>query len=266
MTASTGLATVVGVVSIGLGIAYLVLATIAVHEVIHDRKVLGVSRFGIGYVLMASSCGPHHVIHGHHALMGVDAGASVAVTALLGLPPGLVFVWCRIEAAFGGRGDRFVRGTPTWLVALPVGFLLVAGAVIGQALQHGPARPWSISTWANAFVAVTYSMVAWPLLRTQFRRRVALGGWSLSGLSLSAIFPTCALMHLAYAFSAAGDVHSKVVDVWGVPASLYFLAVVRALYRDSIVDWNRRPLVGALRPAARPSPWRAPADGPTLGR
>lgn len=256
---------VIGVASIGLGFAYLALAAIAIHEVIQDHKTLGVSRFGIGYVLMASSCGPHHVIHGHHALMGTDAGMTVAVATLLGLPPGLTFVRFRIEAAFGGRGDRFVRGTPTWLVVVPIVFLLAAGVIIGQVVSSGPVNPWSITTMTNSFVAVTYSLVGWPLLRTQFRRRASMGGWSVSGLSLAAIFPTCALMHLSYAFAAAGDVHSKIVDIWGVPASLYFLAVVRALYRDAIVDWNRRPVVGTIRPALRASPWRVSSGGPTLG-
>lgn len=256
----------IGVTSIGLGVAYLALAAIAVHEVMQGRRALGVSRFGIGYVLMASSCGPHHIIHGHHALLGVDGGGAIALATLVGLPPGLTFVWFRLEAAFGGRGDRFVRGTPSWLVLVPIGFLVACGVLIGRVLRDGPADWWSVTTSANVFVAITYSLVAWPLLRTQFRRRAAMGGWSVSGLSLSAIFPTCALMHLTYAFSATGDMHSKVVDLWGVPASLYFLAVVRALYRDAIVDWNRRPVVGAVRPAARPSPWHLPAEAPTVGK
>jgi hypothetical protein len=40
-----------------------------------------------------------------------------------------------------------------------------------------------------------------------------------------------------------------------VPASAYFLWVVHRLYRQSVIDWNRRPIVGAPRQAPRAAPW-----------
>jgi hypothetical protein len=41
----------------------------------------------------------------------------------------------------------------------------------------------------------------------------------------------------------------------GNAASIYFLWVVKQVHNDSVIDWNRRPLVGAAATPARPSPW-----------
>ena len=248
---------VIGAVSVALGLAYIALGVLGVFEVMQDYRVLGVSRFGLGFAIMASSCGPHHMIHALHAFEGKDVSGTVAVATLMGLPAGLGFVTLRLEAMFGGRGDRFISGTPRWLAAIPVSFLIVVGLLVDHAAfsSSRPLDVWSPAFLPNLFVVVTYSLVGWCLIRTQIRRRPELGGWSLSGVALAAIFPTCAAMHLTYAFAARGDLHSAVFDIWGIPASLYFLWVVRRLYQQSIVDWNRRPIIGDSRPAARRSPW-----------
>jgi hypothetical protein len=245
----------IGSLGIGLGFAYIALGVLAVYELLLERRSLGVSRFGLGFALMASSCGPHHVLHGHHVQMGLDTSPVLAIATLIGLPAGLTFVVLRVEALLGGRGDRFIVGTPTWLIAAPIVFFIAAGALANAAIRSGGAFEWRVTTAPNLFVTVTYSLVGWPLLRTQIRRRPEAGGWSLSGLALAAIFPTCALMHLTYALGAAGDSHTTIVDLWGVPASMYFLWVVQALYHDAIADWNRRPIVGMSRRTRRPSPW-----------
>jgi hypothetical protein len=137
----------------------------------------------------------------------------------VGTPAGLVFVLLRFEAAAGGRGDRTIRGTPNWLVALPTLFSTVAGALVMSAVlrtgstdvthaghtagDHTRLDLASVPLWANVLVAVSYSLVGWPLLRTQVRRHHADDEWSVSGLSLAAIFPTCALMHVVYGVTAA---------------------------------------------------------------
>jgi hypothetical protein len=51
------------------------------------------------------------------------------------------------------------------------------------------------------------------------------------------------------------DWHTLLFDVFGVPFSVYFLWVVRSLHRNSLRDWNRRPLVGRASRQSRPSPW-----------
>ena len=88
-----------------------------------------------------------------------------------------------------------------------------------------------------------YATIASYLLRTQLANRAPLGGWSVSGLSLTGLFSTCAVMHftwLAYAMAGTYDVdgHGQIVDWLSVPAALYFLWVVRALWMGTVADWN----------------------------
>ena len=249
-------------VSIGLGLAYLALAVIAVVEVGQARRTRGVSRFGLAYVGMALSCGPHHLIHGAEALQGFNANWPMVASVFVGLPAGVIFVGLRIEAMAGGRGDRHIHGTPALLMLGAMAFCVVAGMLVTVAAADfgGGHRASLLAVAPNLFVTVTYSIVGILLLRTQTLRRVALEGWSLSGLSLGAIFPSCALMHLVYALSAKGDLTICPVDVFGVPASAYFLWVVHRLYRQSMVDWNRRPIVGAPGRAPRAAPWAHRGD------
>jgi hypothetical protein len=44
-------------------------------------------------------------------------------------------------------------------------------------------------------------------------------------------------------------------DLLGIPASIYFLWIVKRVHNDSVVDWNRRPLVGAAATPDRSAPW-----------
>ena len=69
----------------------------------------------------------------------------------------------------------------------------------------------------------------------------------MSGLALAIVFPTCAAMHAVYALYGltgryAADVHGLGIDMLAVPAGIYFLWVVVALYRGTFVDWNGSPL------------------------
>jgi len=76
-------------------------------------------------------------------------------------------------------------------------------------------------------------------------------------LSLTAVFPTCALMHLtwvAYAMVGTYDLewHLRVIDWLSVPAAIYFLWVVRALSQGVLTDWNKTAAAsagGELQPA-----------------
>ena len=99
---------------------------------------------------------------------------------------------------------------------------------------------------ANVFLVAIYMAIGWFVLRTQLANRPPMGGWSVSGLCLAVIFPTCALMHgvwAAYAFTGHyhHDLHGLVIDWLSVPAGLFFLWVVRGLYRDALSDWNNGP-------------------------
>jgi hypothetical protein len=81
------------------------------------------------------------------------------------------------------------------------------------------------------------------LLRTQLANHALTHGWSLSGLSLTIVFPTCGLMHVmfvVYATTGQYDVgwHGLLIDWLAVPAAIYFLWVVRSLSLGSLTDWN----------------------------
>ena len=73
-----------------------------------------------------------------------------------------------------------------------------------------------------------------------------MGGWSVSGLCLSAIFPTCALMHGVWAAYAVAGRYApgrpRPPDRLALRSRRDLLpAVVRGLYRDSLRDWNDGP-------------------------
>jgi hypothetical protein len=148
---------------------------------------------------------------------------------------------------FGRRGDRFIGGTPLWIRALPLAAVAYLGfLVLAAATTVGGARMLAyVPTVApNLMLLSVYSAIGWFLWRTQLRNRAAQGGWSLSGLTLGIVFPTCALMHAAWVvYAVAGvyafDWHGFVIDWASVPAAFYFLWVVSSLYRGTLADWNQ---------------------------
>jgi hypothetical protein len=90
---------------------------------------------------------------------------------------------------------------------------------------------------------VVYCVIGHYLLRTQIRNRPVLGGWSASGLALTLVFPTCGVMHAIFTvYASIGrydvDWHGLVIDWLSVPAAVYFVWVVRALYLGTLSDWN----------------------------
>ena len=116
----------------------------------------------------------------------------------------------------------------------------------------------------NVVLVWMYGTIAFYLLRTQRANRSPLGGWSVSGLSLTGLFATCTVMHaawLAYAVVATYDIdgHGLIVDWLSVPAALYFLWVVRALWLGTVTDWNHTatgliPETPVEEPAGRARP------------
>lgn len=231
--------------NIVLGIAYCGYGVMTAVEMRRDRHTHGFSHFGLAWILMAFTCGPHHLVHGVHILFeGRRGGILDLYSVVVGLPAGVAWLALRIEAFAGGRGDRFISGDPGWLRALPAAAALYAGSlVVGMAATlSGSAHPTPLVV-PNLLLVVIYLAISLFVLRTQLRNHPRLGGWSLSGLSLTMIFATCALMHAVMAvYTATGayafDIHGLVVDWLSLPAGLYFLSVVRRLYRDAIHDWN----------------------------
>jgi hypothetical protein len=272
------MASVIGIGNLLVGLAYLGLGLLSAWETFSLHRYRGWSRFGIGFALMAASCGPHHLIHGWHALQGGGSSGPMVAATLIGLPAGLAFVGLRVETALGGRGDRQFRSSQYWVVSLAAAFAIAVGWLTGWTLARPaptfpaqalctalglavpPAAPGAGFDYssgiflANLFVVVTYGMVGWYLADYQVRRYAAERIWSLSGVSLVGVFFTCALMHLIYATT---EHHRETLpfDLFGIPASIYFLWIVKRVHSDSVVDWNRRPLVGAAARPERSSPW-----------
>ena len=267
---------VVGLSNLAIGLAYASLGVLSAWETASLHRYRGWSRFGLGFSLMAASCGPHHMVHGWHVLQGASVSWPMFAATVIGLPAGLTFVLLRLERMWGGQGERMVTATADRMAMLAGAFILATGVLAaGVFVQPGADALWqfvctssglvtraepgvdftSLTFIANVFVTVTYGMVGWYLGDCQVRRYLTNGVWSLSGVSLSGVFFTCAQMHMIDAASRGND-WILVFDVIGVPASVYFLWVVKLLHNDSVMDWNRRPLVGAAAAPVRPSPWR----------
>ncbi|HMC69664.1 MAG TPA: hypothetical protein VKJ07_10965, partial [Mycobacteriales bacterium] len=205
----------------------------------------GFSHFGLAWIAMAFTCGPHHLEHGLHAgFTSGNAGALDLLAVGLGAPAGLTWFYLRVEALFGGRGDRFIPRTPRWVGVLPwLGIVYVAGVVAALAwiLSHGVHMTPRITP--NILLLFIYSVIGYYLLRTQLVNHGPAGGWSLSGLALTIVFPTCGVMHAifaAYAVTGSYGVesHGLVIDWLAVPAAIYFVWVVRALHLGAFTDWN----------------------------
>jgi hypothetical protein len=219
----------------------------------------GFSHFGAAWLAMAFTCGPHHLEHGLHQVFAGRAGEPFELFAVLaGVPAGVTWFLLRIEALRGGPGDRPIAGTPRWLRYAPAAaaaYVLVIVVTVPVVLRHGVRFDPRVTP--SLLLVGLYTMVGYYLLRTQLHRHRAVGGWSTSGVALTAVFPTCAAMHLAWlAYAMAGtydiDWHLLTVDWLSVPAAVYFLWVVRALALGTLADWNRTAVAGAgvrLQPA-----------------
>jgi hypothetical protein len=223
--------------------SYGVMTMIDLHRERHQR---GFSHFGLAWIAMAFTCGPHHLDHGLHVAFAGRAGGPLDVFAVVvGLPAGVIWFLLRIEALTGGRGDRFLPGTPRRVAILPGlagAYLAIYLAGVAFVLRRG--GDFEPKLVPNLLLLGLYGVIGFYLLRTQLANRADLGGWSLSGLSLTVVFPTCGLMHAVSVFYAlAGrydvDVHGLTIDWLAVPAAVYFLWVVRALYHGAFNDWNR---------------------------
>lgn len=230
-----------------LGVVYVSYGIMTIIDLRRGWETRGFSHFGLAWIAMAFTCGPHHFEHGLHiAIAGRNGSALDLIAVVIGLPAGVIWFLLRVEALTGGRGDRFISGTPRWVAALPalsvvyVVLLVAAGAML---LRGG--ADFEPRMTPNVLLLGVYFLIGYYLLRTQLRNRDVIGGWSVSGLSLTFVFPTCGLMHIAFVvYAAAGtyqvDTHGLIIDWLAVPAALYFVWVVRStIYLQTFEDWNR---------------------------
>jgi hypothetical protein len=244
----------VGALNILLGLVYCQYGTMTMIEMRRQRSAMGFSHFGAAWIAMAFTCGPHHFVHGLHLLTVARpaAGPLDLVAVLIGLPAGITWFALRVEAFTGGAGDRLIRGNPRWVIALPTFAGVYVSAFVTRIADTGHFRGEQLpAVTPNLLLVVIYMTIGYYLVRTQLANRRPLGGWSVSGLALAVIFPTCAMMHGVYAFYALtgrypAAIHTTVIDWLAVPAGLYFLWVVQALYRGDFRDWNRGAALRAV--------------------
>ena len=200
---------IIGIGNLLVGAAYVSLGLLSAWEAASQYRYRGLSRFGLGFSLMAASCGPHHLIHGWCVLQGGIVSTPMLAMTLTGLPAGIVFCWLRAEAMLAdGRGDRTVAINGSVMAGAAVAMLIVVSVLAGWALAS-PSVPYAvicttpaIQSWiaargigvsapslvmvCNLWVTFTYGMVGWYMIDTQIRRYVSTHSWSLSGLALSA--------------------------------------------------------------------------------
>ena len=242
----------VGLLNLGLGMVYTSYGVMTAIDMKRGWRSYGFSHFGAAWLAMAFTCGPHHLEHGLHQLFVGRAGSGLELLAIVaGAPAGVTWFLLRVEAVLGGRGDRPIDGTPSWVRLAPyVGAVYVAALAGGIAVVVRDGFVFDPRMTPSVLLLVLYTMVGYYLMRTQMHRHRTEGGWSTSGIALTAVFPTCALMHLTWmVYAAAGtydvDWHLLTIDWLSVPAAVYFLWVVRALAQGTLTDWNRTAVAGA---------------------
>ena len=246
-------------VNLALGLAYVFVGGLTVVDLRRGLRSRGFSHFGLALIALTITCGPHHLVQAVHVGFEDQPARTLDLVAVVvGLPAGLVFLLLRVEAFAGGAGDRFIRGTPSWLALAPIAAAVYLAALI--AVVRGAGGPFELASGSvpNVMLVVAYLAIAWVLLATQLANRSLTSGWSTSGLALTGVFATCAVMHAARVFYAATgdhapDGHGIVVGWLSVAAAYYFLWVVRGMQRGWFPDWNGE-MTGERRALEVPCP------------
>ena len=236
---------IAGILALATGLAYTALGVITVYELIRYRRDRGFSHFGLSFAVMAFTCGPHHLVHAYrHLVLHEPAHGPMLAAMALGAAPAVVFIALRLEATFGGRGDRLIRNSRVFC-AVPWVMVAVAGRRCGRRCSHAATMDVDLRALIpNLVLFVNYALVGYFTARTQLARRPLLDGWSLSGVAMSGVFATCAISHLVAGLLTGSNPAGVFFDNVGVP-------VVDLLH------------VGGLPPAPR---LRARLEPPPAGR
>ena len=146
---------------------------------------------------MAFTCGTHHLVHAYrHLVLREPAHGPMQAAMAIGAVPAVVFIALRLEAAFGGRGDRLVRNRRAFEL-LPLVLVAAAGATVARPCATLPdgrrlARPAPEHRPVGQLRARRVLHRPHPARPPPPAR-----GWSFSGLAMSGVFLTCAMSHLA---------------------------------------------------------------------
>jgi len=250
----------VAATNILLGFVYSSYGVMTIIDLARGWRRSGLSHFGLAWVAMAFTCGPHHLDHGFHVAAEGHGGALDLFVVAVGFPAGITWFLLRVEALTGGRGDRFISGTPRWVAALPAASIVyVLVTIVAVAVVVADDPMFGPRYIPNLLLLGIYGLIGYYLLRTQLQNLSPLGGWSVSGLALTFVFPTCGVMHAVQASYAIASVypvdwHGLVIDWLSVPAAVYFVWVVRGLHLGNRTDWNQGAEGARLAaPAAAPA-------------
>lgn len=190
----------VATLDIVLGLVCFRYGTMSAIERRRNRRELGLSRFGLAWLAMAFPAGASPRPRDRRLAEGRYAGGLDLVATAIAFPAGVTWFLLRVEAFRGGRGDRFIHGSPWWVLALPTAFAVYVTVVVMTIIDAGGIGAAGLPmALPNLVLVAIYAMVGFYVTRTQLFNRRPLGGWSLSGLSLAVIVPTCAVMHGVFA-------------------------------------------------------------------
>lgn len=241
-------------VEIAGGVVYLLLGIGALIESLGGGGAGRRRRFGLALAAVVLAGGVQAVLRGV-ALLGATGRHSVPliVASSLALLPATVFCLLRYEAYRGGAGDRIIHGHPHWVPLLPVAFAFVAGAVLGMIWVDRGHR--TVVAASGALMAAVLLVVGWYLMRAQQVRHSIAGGWSLSGLAVTLLFPSWALIEVSQVSPGTAGAVLAVVDWLAFPAALWFLIESRRLVAKARRSGSRATLAVSPQRARRPAPW-----------
>lgn len=241
-------------VEIVSGVVYLLLGGASLIECLGGEGAGRHRRFGLALAAVLLAGGVQAVLRGVD-LLGATGRHSVPliVASSLGLVPATMFCLLRYEAYRGGAGDRIIRGQPHWVPLLPVAFAFVAGALL--VMIWVDREPPTVLVAPAALMGAMLLAVGWYLMWAQQVRHSVAGGWSLSGLAVTLIFPTWALVEVSQIFAGDVDGALGVVDWLALPAAVWLLIESRRLVAKAKRAGSRATLAVSQQRARRPAPW-----------
>ena len=95
----------VATVNVVLGLVYTSYGVMTIIDLKRGWKTSGFSHFGLAWIAMAFTCGPHHLDHGIHVFAEGYGGPLDLFVVLVGFPAGVTWFLLRVEAILG----RFVE-------------------------------------------------------------------------------------------------------------------------------------------------------------
>lgn len=221
------------------GTAYLVgVGGFSLVSVLRNRRQGVTDWLGIGLIGMASTCGPHHLDIAYHLIKspGFQPPVWDLLTIAIAAPWGALWLWLRFQnEVLKGSGEVHVNAAWPFYM-LPLLFVEMTAVFMANFGLNGNYAQGAV----QLSLVIFYCVIGYHLWRVQVVRRLSGLPWSMSGLALAMIFPTCAASHAVFGLAItsgrwSSDAHSFAIDTWGVFTAFFFLVVVRRLHLGSDV-------------------------------